>query len=91
MINGSVCKGDLRGGDGSTQWFARPCTSEAVFCHAPLLSSLRIISLTSGGIAILHIAIPAAAPAIMTEPKLRSPGFWPFGVNAIFVASYAAK
>ena len=45
--------------------------------------------LTSGGIAIAHIATPAMPPAKMTAPRLRSvePGW----VSMPFVTSYAAK
>lgn len=48
-------------------------------------------SLTSGGIAIDHIAMPAMPPATMTAPRFRSDGDDPTGVNARFVTSYAAK
>lgn len=48
-------------------------------------------ALTSGGIAIDHIAMPAMPPATMTAPRFRSDGDDPTGVNARFVTSYAAK
>jgi hypothetical protein len=47
--------------------------------------------LTSGGIAIAHMATPAVPPAKMTAPKFNSAGEAPTGVNAFFVTSYAAK
>lgn len=34
-----------------------------------------------------HIATPAAEPAVRIERKLRSPGFAPSGVSALFTDS----
>ena len=47
--------------------------------------------LTSGGIAIDHIATPAVPPATMMAPRFNSAGDEPAGVKAFLVISYAAK
>ena len=46
---------------------------------------------TSGGIAKVHMAIPAVPPARIIAPRLSSEGDAPAGVRALFVTSYAAK
>jgi hypothetical protein len=47
--------------------------------------------LTSGGIAMAHMATPAVPPAMITWPMLRSAEDALAGVSAFFVTSYAAK
>ena len=47
--------------------------------------------LTSGGIAIAHMATPAVPPARITWPMLRSEDDVLAGASAFFVTSYAAK
>lgn len=42
---------------------------------------------TSGGIANVHIATPAEAPARMTADKLSDDGSWPEGVSCFLTAS----
>ena len=52
---------------------------------------MKVEKLTSGGIAIAHIATPAIPPATMMAPRFNSAGDEPAGVKAFLVTSYAAK